>query len=270
MKTRKFICSLFVLVASIPHVLASDAETNITQRTVTDSDCKRYAKSAQGHQSSNERYRCGFRGPRWSSSYNHHYSWCSRHKNFNLLLQEANARSKEIAACHRREFQAVNQRCRAYATSAVRQQNQNAESRCGLRGARWSDNFAYHYNWCAGRPDQNLLDREAGARERELVNCPQVPRPRQPVKPAVCAEILHREQCGAGGRQVYVRNTLRNRSVEATVEVLIESEGKRRRSNRTIFLAAGATQHLQCNRSGGILAVPARLSHMVVGCRALD
>jgi hypothetical protein len=38
--------------------------------------------------------------------------------------------------------------CQQYAKDAVRYQQHNRKSGCGLRGPQWNDNFRYHYNWC--------------------------------------------------------------------------------------------------------------------------
>ena len=63
--------------------------------------------------------------------------------------------------------------CRQYAKAALSQVRGGlADPGCGrdLQGARWSMDFAVHYEWCLGAsPD--AVDKERGARTRRLKVC---------------------------------------------------------------------------------------------------
>jgi hypothetical protein len=63
--------------------------------------------------------------------------------------------------------------CRPFAKAAIKQvQGALADPRCGagLQGARWSTDFAVHYEWCLGvSPD--AADAESKARTRFLRAC---------------------------------------------------------------------------------------------------
>jgi hypothetical protein len=63
--------------------------------------------------------------------------------------------------------------CRQYADAALKQARGGlADSGCGsgLRGARWSTDFAVHYEWCLGAsPGEAGAERDA--RTRHLKGC---------------------------------------------------------------------------------------------------
>jgi hypothetical protein len=63
--------------------------------------------------------------------------------------------------------------CRPYAHAALKQVRDGlADSRCGgaLRGARWSSDFAVHYEWCLGA-STSAVDAEREARTRQMRAC---------------------------------------------------------------------------------------------------
>jgi hypothetical protein len=63
--------------------------------------------------------------------------------------------------------------CRPYAHAALNQVRGGlADSSCGgaLRGARWSSDFAVHYEWCLGA-STGAVDAEREARMRQLRGC---------------------------------------------------------------------------------------------------
>lgn len=58
-------------------------------------------------------------------------------------------------------------RCRNYAETAVSQQHQNLERRCGFSGGRWMADFNAHYQWCLQVP-QSAAATENRARTQAL------------------------------------------------------------------------------------------------------
>jgi hypothetical protein len=63
--------------------------------------------------------------------------------------------------------------CRQYAHAALSQVRGGlADSGCGgsLKGARWSSDFAVHYEWCLGA-STGAADAERDARVRHLRGC---------------------------------------------------------------------------------------------------
>jgi hypothetical protein len=63
--------------------------------------------------------------------------------------------------------------CRQYSQAALNQVRGGlADSACaaGLRGARWSTDFAVHYEWCLGA-SVDAAGAERGARARQLRAC---------------------------------------------------------------------------------------------------
>ena len=67
---------------------------------VTDQICRSYAGEAVQHQERNIRMNCGYpAGPRWSNSYEMHFSWCTSHRRYNALVSEHNERTNALARC---------------------------------------------------------------------------------------------------------------------------------------------------------------------------
>lgn len=58
-------------------------------------------------------------------------------------------------------------RCRNYAETAVSQQHQNLDRRCGFSGGRWLADFNAHYQWCMQVP-QSAVENENRARAQAL------------------------------------------------------------------------------------------------------
>lgn len=60
--------------------------------------------------------------------------------------------------------------CQWYASTALRQQQQNEKLKCGLRGESWHSDLKAHLTWCAGvSPD--LWKAQAQARDQQLAAC---------------------------------------------------------------------------------------------------
>lgn len=62
--------------------------------------CNQYANDARYSQKLNVKQGCGFGGPKWSSNYKHHYSWClqSRVKR-SFATSEQDARQARLNGC---------------------------------------------------------------------------------------------------------------------------------------------------------------------------
>jgi hypothetical protein len=66
------------------------------------------------------------------------------------------------------QAQALN--CSWYATTALKQQQQNEQRKCGFKGPEWSSNRQAHAAWCASQaPDR--WKKEAQRREQLLATC---------------------------------------------------------------------------------------------------
>lgn len=60
--------------------------------------------------------------------------------------------------------------CEWYARTALRQQQQNEEKKCGLKGEAWHADLKAHLAWCASvGPDQ--WKSQAQARDQQLAQC---------------------------------------------------------------------------------------------------
>jgi len=66
--------------------------------------------------------------------------------------------------------QVTNARCDQYARTAVAQNQENIRRRCNYKGARWSNNYKSHYDWCKG-VSKAFADSETKAREDGLRKC---------------------------------------------------------------------------------------------------
>ncbi len=59
--------------------------------------------------------------------------------------------------------------CDWYAKTALKQQQENEQRKCGFSGANWSSDLKAHMSWCASNPDQ--WKSEAQRREQQLATC---------------------------------------------------------------------------------------------------
>jgi hypothetical protein len=62
--------------------------------------CTAYAKAAVHQNNENRKKRCGYReGGRWSSNYNHHYTWCARGQDRAAVARERRIRDSALLRC---------------------------------------------------------------------------------------------------------------------------------------------------------------------------
>lgn len=60
--------------------------------------------------------------------------------------------------------------CEWYAKTALKQQQENEQRRCGLKGPEWSWDLAGHMNWCRTVPP-DAWKKQAQQREQQLAGC---------------------------------------------------------------------------------------------------
>jgi hypothetical protein len=58
--------------------------------------------------------------------------------------------------------------CDWYAKTALKQQLENEQRKCGFTGANWSSDLKAHMTWCTANPDQ--WKPEAQRRDQQLMN----------------------------------------------------------------------------------------------------
>ncbi len=60
--------------------------------------------------------------------------------------------------------------CDWYAKTALRQQQENEQRKCGFKGTEWSTDLRSHMDWCRSvAPDQ--WKKQAQARDQQLAAC---------------------------------------------------------------------------------------------------
>lgn len=59
--------------------------------------------------------------------------------------------------------------CDWYAKTALRQQQDNEQRKCGFTGTGWSSDLRAHLTWCSANPDHWRT--EAARREQQLAGC---------------------------------------------------------------------------------------------------
>lgn len=60
--------------------------------------------------------------------------------------------------------------CDWYARTAVKQQQENEQKKCGFKGPDWSSDVKAHATWCAGVP-ADVWRELAQKRDRDLASC---------------------------------------------------------------------------------------------------
>jgi hypothetical protein len=60
--------------------------------------------------------------------------------------------------------------CDWYARTALKQQQENEQRQCGLKGPEWNSDLAGHIAWCRGVPP-DMWKRQAQLREQALATC---------------------------------------------------------------------------------------------------
>ena len=60
--------------------------------------------------------------------------------------------------------------CEWYAKTALKQQQENEQRKCGLKGPEWSSDLVAHMSWCRGvAPD--AWKKQAQLRDQQLAAC---------------------------------------------------------------------------------------------------
>jgi len=200
-RTGPVLLSSFVLIvwAALPAYAA------------THKRCNDYANEAYWRGMYAVKFKCGFKGPRWSSKYKTHYDWCRGVKSEVHLKNERKIRQNKLGKCMSKKGgtpgkpkpapgkpkpapAAKKQACNLYAHMAINHQHQNLNRRCGHKGARWSANWQHHNGWCM-KVSAAMSNAESKARQKALKACkpkkpfPPVPMPVKPTpaKPAPAA-----------------------------------------------------------------------------------
>ncbi len=131
--------------------------------------CSDYAVKAVEAQERNLAERCGYTGPRWSSSFGGHYRWCLR-ANPRLANRETEARAAALERCTSLAGRLRKARCEHYTRLAVEQSRTNEKARCGFEGPLWNLRPAYHRRRCENEPFGVTRDKFF-VRERRLRRC---------------------------------------------------------------------------------------------------
>jgi hypothetical protein len=59
--------------------------------------------------------------------------------------------------------------CDWYAKTALKQQQENEQKKCGFTGPNWTNDLKAHTAWCIANPDQ--FRAEAQRRDQQLATC---------------------------------------------------------------------------------------------------
>jgi hypothetical protein len=59
--------------------------------------------------------------------------------------------------------------CDWYGKTALKQQQENEQRKCGFTGPNWTSDLKAHMTWCAANPDQ--FRAEAQRRDQQLLTC---------------------------------------------------------------------------------------------------
>jgi hypothetical protein len=78
--------------------LCAAAGLSAVTRAEAQATCEWYAKTALQQQQRNERNKCGFKGPEWSSDLRAHLAWCAG-QSPDRWKAEAQKREQMLAAC---------------------------------------------------------------------------------------------------------------------------------------------------------------------------
>ena len=169
----------------------SNTKSEYTARQQALAQCKKdqcdfYAKQAVYANDRNVQCGCGAKGPRWSSDYSYHYSWCIQGNNVQFIVAEGTARTDLIRTCWT---------CCDYANNAVQQNAENIKRNCGFAGPQWSSNYSYHYNWCMSGDNWKISEDEYKKRKDALaLKCGVSPQPAptpQPPTPQTKTTIIN-------------------------------------------------------------------------------
>jgi hypothetical protein len=155
---------------------------NLSPNQAKMSVCLNYAETAVKQNQQAISKKCGFKGNRWSSNRDHHYNWCMHGNNIKFTKQGTNDRAKDLKSCKKPsgiveapggfDPKGLKQVCKDYASTAVKQNKQAIQLKCGFTGLGWSSNYQAHYNWCIS-DGKNLMAAggEMEARNIDLKAC---------------------------------------------------------------------------------------------------
>ena len=171
MSIRHVLCVTVALAAGASYAVAAHA--------ADDHFCKDYAQAAVSQFRTAETHeRCEphlrDEGSRWSNDYRAHYDWC-RGVSREQAWDERNARKAALQRCTQTAQATEDNFCKDYAQAAVNQfRTAETHERCQhhLRneGARWSNDYRVHYDWCRGAKREAARD-ERNARKYALEEC---------------------------------------------------------------------------------------------------
>lgn len=119
---------------------------------IRQAECQGYAANAVLDSRLSFQAVCGLTGGRWSEDYAGHFDWCLT-VDLTTSTFEAAARNNQLAGCLTAKQTAKETGCRAYAETAVLQNEENQQKNCGFSGGAWSNNTTGHYDWCMGASD---------------------------------------------------------------------------------------------------------------------
>jgi len=122
--------------------------------------CDQYAKTAIADNNTQNSLGCHFGGPRWTSTFDGHASWC-RAATWSSVDGEVVGRLRDMDLCRT---------CAEYAGKAVDANRQNIAHNCGFSGPRWNSDPQGHIPWCLGARMESRAAEE-GARANDLYNC---------------------------------------------------------------------------------------------------
>ena len=153
--------------------------------------CNDYANSRSWQGQQAVKFKCGFKGPKWSTNFKTHYNWCRGVKSEAILKKEWTSSAGALNKCIKKSKggpptpgkpkpapAAKKQACNLYAHMAVNHQHQNLNRSCGYKGPSWSTNWQHHYGWCmkASKANSNGASK---ARQNVLKTC----KPKKPLPP---------------------------------------------------------------------------------------
>jgi hypothetical protein len=123
--------------------------------------CEQYASNASNEGDLNNRFRCGFGGPRYESTLEGHKTWCLSARE-DSVMEEVRGRYRDMYRCF--DF------CGVYSREAVRQNREREGRGCRLSGPRWSNDREGHFRWCMVSREESVKQ-EWGIRANQARSC---------------------------------------------------------------------------------------------------
>ena len=129
--------------------------------------CSQYARRGVEQNQENLAKKCGYSGSAWHSDYNSHYGWCMTAER-SAIDGGTRFRDDELKKCGAAGDNRA--RCDQYARTAVAQNQENLNRKCGFGGDAWNANYNAHFDWCM-RVDRSWPDSENRKRQESLNRC---------------------------------------------------------------------------------------------------